>query len=53
MVFFQFEIIINILVLSGSFEYLFYGSTTIINIVISAGLYLTFTVRGPTLVVRI
>ena len=39
--FFQFEMIINILALSGSFEYLCYGSTASINICI-------LTVRGLT-----
>ena len=43
--FFQFEIIINVLV-SDSFEYLRHGSTAIRNIFI-------LTVRGSTLVVRI
>ena len=44
--FFQLEIMINVLALSASFEYLCYGSTDIINI-------LTLTVRGSTLAVRI
>ena len=44
--FFQFEIIINALVVSASYEYLCYGSTIIINI-------FTLTVRGTSLVVRI
>ena len=48
-VFFQFKIIINVLVtvaLSDSFEYLCYGSTVSINI-------FTFTLRVATLVMRI
>ena len=41
--FFQFEIIINVLVsFTASFEYLCYRSTAIIN-------YFTISVRGPTL----
>ena len=36
-VFFQFEIIINVLALSGAFEYLCYGSTAIINSLILSG----------------
>ena len=43
---FQFEIIINVLALSASFEYLCYGSTAIRNTV-------TLTARGSTLDVRI
>ena len=45
-VFFLFEIIINVLALSGAFEYLFYGSTAIISILI-------LSVRGSPLSVRI
>ena len=42
----QFEIIINVLALSDSFEYLCYGSMTTTNII-------TLTVWGSTSVVRI
>ena len=44
--FFQFEIIINVLVLSASFEYLCYRSMAIINILI-------LSAREPSLYVRI
>ena len=45
--FFQFEIIkISQLAFSISFEYLFYGSTAVINILI-------LSVRGPSLHIRI
>ena len=44
-VFFQFEIIINVLAIYVSFEYPFYGSAEIINI-------LFLTMRGSTLDVR-
>ena len=43
---FDFEIIINVLALSALFEYLCYGSTIIINILI-------LSVRGPSVDVRI